>query len=75
MKVVRCIITVLLFMVVVFGMGLIGQAAAGGVYEMAIFEDPTTVNVWAALGPRRYGMERICRVPAELHRSIRKCSS
>lgn len=51
MKVVRCIITVLLFMVVVFGMGLIGQAAAGGVYEMAIFEDPTTVNVWAALGP------------------------
>lgn len=51
MKVVRYSMTVLLFVAVVFCMGIIGQAAAGGVYEMAIFEDPTTVNVWAALGP------------------------
>ncbi|MCR4426889.1 MAG: ABC transporter substrate-binding protein, partial [Firmicutes bacterium] len=31
--------------------GLYGQAAAGKIYEMAIFEDVTTMNVFAQLGP------------------------
>ena len=50
MKNLRFGLAVLLFVACVAGMSAMGQAAAK-VYEMAVFEDPTTLNIWAQLGP------------------------
>jgi len=49
MKNLRFGLAVLLFVVVIASTGVMGQAAR--VYEIAIFEDPTTLNIWASLGP------------------------
>lgn len=50
MKNLRFGLAALLFVVVIAGTSVMGQAATK-VYEMAIFEDPTTLNIWAQLGP------------------------
>ena len=51
MKITRLCLAALLALVTVATLGLSASAAPGKVYEVAIFEDPTTMNIWAALGP------------------------
>ncbi|OPZ50774.1 MAG: Oligopeptide-binding protein AppA precursor [Firmicutes bacterium ADurb.BinA052] len=50
MKNLRFGLAVLLFVAVIAGMSVMGQAA-GQVYEIALGEEPTTLSIWASLGP------------------------
>lgn len=47
----RGILAGLLFVFLVAGVASTGFAAQGKLYEMAIFADPTTINLYSSLGP------------------------
>ncbi|MEW6227727.1 MAG: ABC transporter substrate-binding protein [Bacillota bacterium] len=52
MRVFKGVLAVLLFAMLIAGVASTGLAGQGKLYEMAIFEDPTTLNLFGAVGPQ-----------------------
>ncbi|MEW5866064.1 MAG: ABC transporter substrate-binding protein [Bacillota bacterium] len=52
MKLFKGVLAALVFVILIAGAASTGLAGQGKLYEMAIFEDPTTLNLFGAVGPQ-----------------------